>query len=129
MTIYGGKFGKTGLHAYSFLVSLENACGIKSHAIKTQAFFEVALYMCTSSEAHQCTVFMFPFLPISTVDPPIVSSLISTERSVEVWTSLLPPLSSLPAVKCATLLSSLDLVVEEKGYYITPWFSSVFSLG
>ena len=72
---------------------------------------------------------MFPFLPISTVDPTTVSSLISTEHSVEVWTSLLPPFSTLPAVECATLLSSLDLVVEEKGYYITPWFNSVFSLG
>jgi len=60
ITICGGKFGKIGLHAYSSPVSMDNACGIKAHVIKVQAFFEIALYIRTPSKTSQCTVYMIP---------------------------------------------------------------------
>ena len=105
VTICGGKFGKTGLHACSSPVLMENACGIKAHVIKAQAFFEDALYIRTPSKTSQCTVYMTPCLPISAVDSSIIVQLLSAARSVEVWTSLLPRLSCLPAVEISALLS------------------------
>ena len=53
VTICGGKFGKTGLHACSSLVSKDNACGIKAHVIKAQAFVEDTLYIRTPSKTSQ----------------------------------------------------------------------------
>ena len=72
---------------------------------------------------------MTPFLPISAVDPTIILSLLSEERPVEDFTSLLPCLSSLPVVEIYALLSSLDLVVEERSYYATPLKSKRPRLG
>ena len=63
---------------------------------------------------------MSPFLPLSTIYQKIIAPSLSAEWSVEVSTSLIPRLSSLSAVECATLLSSIDLVVEERGNYFTP---------
>ena len=63
---------------------------------------------------------MSPFLPLSTIYQKIIAPSLSAEWSVEVSTSLIPRLSSLPAVECATLLSSIDLAVEERGNYFTP---------
>ena len=63
---------------------------------------------------------MTPCLPISAVDSSIIVQLLSAARSVEVWTSLLPRLSSLPAIEIGALLSSLDLAVEKRSYYTTP---------
>ena len=65
-------------------------------------------------------MYMTPCLPISAVDSSIIVQLLSAARSVEVWTSLLPRLSSLPAIEIGALLSSLDLAVEERSYYTTP---------
>ena len=120
VTIYGSKVGKMGLHVYSSPVSSDNACGIKSHVIKSQAFFEDTLYISIPSKAYQCTVYMLPFLLLSAVYLTIVAPLLSAERSIEVWTSLLPRLSSLPATEGGALLSSLDLAVDERNYYKTP---------
>ena len=50
----------------------------------------------------------------------MIVQLLSAARSVEVWTSLLPRFSSLPALEIGVLLSSLDLAVEERSYYATP---------
>ena len=63
---------------------------------------------------------MFPNLTLSTIDPLIVSPLLSAERPVEVWTSLLSRLYYLPTIECSVLLSSLDIVVEERDNYLTP---------
>ena len=65
-------------------------------------------------------MFTTPCLPISAVDSSIIVHLLSAARSVEVCTSLLPRLSSLPAVEIGALLSSLDLAVEERSDYTTP---------
>ena len=60
------------------------------------------------------------YLPISTVDLIVALSLLSVERSVAFWTSLLPRLSSFPAVDCASMTSSLDLDVDDRSYYVIP---------
>ena len=69
------------------------------------------------------------FLTVSDVDPTIIIQVFSAERSVEVWTSLLPCLSSLPAMEIGALLSPLDLAVEKMSYYATPLKSKRPRLG
>ena len=50
----------------------------------------------------------------------MIGPLLSIERTVEVWSSLLPRLPSLPSSEAAELVDSVDMVAESKSNFETP---------
>ena len=49
----------------------------------------------------------------------MIGPLLSIERTVEVWSSLLPRLPSLPSSEAAELVASLDMPLESKSNFKT----------
>ena len=122
VTVCGGKVGKTGIHAYATSLTFGASCGIKVHSVKYQDTFVDTLYIQTPAKNSkvQKRVYMTPFLPIEDIDHEIIDPLLATDRTSAVWSTLLHSSISLSSDECATLVKSIDLVVEAKADYITP---------
>ena len=59
-------------------------------------------------------------MKLTEISEDFISLLLSIERSVAVWSSLLPRLLSLPTTEVASLVATLDLAVEIKHDHFTP---------
>lgn len=93
----GGKVGKTGLHACTVSLTFGASYGSKAHSVKAQDKCVDTLYIQTPSKTSmgQKMIYMAPFLPIEDIDQVMIVPLHDTERTVDVWSSLLPSLVSL----------------------------------
>ena len=122
ISICGGKLGKTGIHACAAQLAFGASCGIKAHSVKAQDPFVDALYIQAPSKNSkaQPTVYLTPILTIDDIDREMIDTLLATERTISVRTTLLPSLISLTSEECVALVKSVDSVVEAKADYFTP---------
>ena len=110
VSMCGGKFGKTYLHACATFLIFGASCGIKARSFKAQDIFIDVLHIQTPSKTTkaQKIVYVTPFLPIMNIDQEMIAPLFTIKRTVDIWSSLLPSLISLSSDECIELVKSID---------------------
>ena len=119
VTICGDRIGKTGLQAcVAQVIKGGESCGILSH--KEKAIGVGLLYISCPTSSRKSTVYIEPYLSITTVNPKDLSSFMKAERLVAIWPSLFPRLPSLTSSEITALVTSVDFSLANGGDYLTP---------
>ena len=119
ISICGRKIRSSGLQAYiAAVVPGTRSCPIRAHSLMAKSLIETEVYIPTPIVADRRTVYLSPSLLASYLPLKVFSSLLNVERSVKVWSSLLPSLSSLPPRDIKNLVVSID---QAAGVFKTPF--------
>ena len=95
------------------------SCGIISH--KEKLIEDGLLYISCPAFFRKNTVYIEPYLSITTINPKDLFSFMKAERSVAIWSSLLLRLPSLTSPELTTLVASVDSSLANEDDYLTPY--------
>ena len=120
-TLCGGRIGESNLQAcISLTLPTSSGCAVQRHVNKETRLVEGCLYIPASSSSGKASVFIEPTLPVSSLPPSKIQSLMLEERTAEAWTSLLPRILSLPASEASSLAAVLDETSGKSTDYLSP---------
>ena len=125
ISICGGKIGSSSLQAcIAAVVPGTNSCSIRAHSLKAKSLVETEVYIPTPIVADRRAVYLSPSFLASDLLSKVLSSLLNAERSVKVWSSLLPSLPSLSPLDIKNLVVSIH---QTAGNFKTPFKNKIAS--
>ena len=120
-TLCGGRIGEFNLQAcISSTLLPSSGCAIQRHMNKERRLVEGSLYIPAFSSLRKASVFLEPTIPVSSLLPSKIKSLMFEECTTEAWTSLLSRLLSLSASKASSLAAILDETSGKATDYLSP---------
>ena len=120
-TLCDGRIGESNLQAcISTTLPSSSGCAIQRHVNKETRLIEGCLYIPASSSADKSSVFLEPTLPVSSLSPSKIQSLMLEKRTAEAWISLLPRFLSLPTSEASSLATVLDETAGKTTEYLSP---------
>ena len=125
--ICGGEIGTSSPTACIVRIIPEtSSCTVRSHLTTDKWLRENSSYVQNPLLVGGKAIYLTPSLLVKDMSSKIIfTSLLKTERSVEVWSSLLPRLSSLSPCGFKSLVCSVDQVVEVKTDFTTPFKNKI----